>query len=47
MIYTLLSFSPLILVTVFAVFAAILIIDDARRHWNEKDNTKNHVKAKI
>lgn len=46
MIYTLLSFSPLILVTLVIAFAGVLIIDDARRHWRESDTDKNHAKAK-
>jgi hypothetical protein len=46
MISTLLSFAPLILVTFVIIFAGILIIDDARRHWREPDTNSEHAKAK-
>jgi uncharacterized BrkB/YihY/UPF0761 family membrane protein len=35
MLMTLLSFSPLILVTLFAIFAVVLVVDDAKRSSKE------------
>jgi hypothetical protein len=44
---TFLTFLPLIIVTIVLGFGCLLVIDDARRHWQESDSPQQKTTPEV